>query len=258
MNEKRNKFLNSTSDDEDSEVFRNLARNAMEDFSNVSDYIWKIPKFIEHEVKLGREKLEAYFPMTGDPVRDEKTARLRDQRWFYESQNLFGLFPRLMKVGNLFSTLAMFEAYCLRLARLIEERSKFSIESASGRGVSRIFRFLSIAGVNHIDLDYVRQVEAAIMIRNCLIHAEGLLSWDKNEKSLRRIISKATYLSEDHLQRRKNLGREPDEVVVFADDFGDRIEIDNAYPHVVTTYVRGYLISAAREAHNIYVGVVPS
>ncbi len=250
-------FLNSTKEEENEE-FRDFARRVLLEFSSVADYIWKTPNFIEHETTLEQEKLSAYFPLSGNLNADEAMLRLRKQRWALESHKLFGLFPNLMAVGNLFVSLAMFEAHCLRLARLIEQRSSHSVASGRRRGVSKIFEFFSISNIQHFTLPNARQVEAALSIRNCLIHAEGLLSWDKNEESLRRIIGKGTYLSPFHLERRKKLGRAINEVVIVTDDLGDRIKIDNDYPFVVTTYGQSYLMAAAQMAHRIYGTAAPT
>jgi hypothetical protein len=151
----------------------------------------------------------------------------------------------------------MFEAYCLRLSRLIEQRSNLLVKNAKGRGVKRIFNFFTTAGVQHFDLAFAHQIEAALMIRNCLIHAEGLLSWDKDEKSIRRIVNKGVYLSPNHRERRKKLNRTPDEVVIITVDIGDRIRIDNDYPWIAAIYARDYLISAAQEAHKLYGNIAP-
>jgi hypothetical protein len=65
-------FLNSTGDDEKAEVFRDLGREAMDEFGDVGDYIWKLPRFIEQETAREKDKLEAYFPLTDDLEANEK------------------------------------------------------------------------------------------------------------------------------------------------------------------------------------------
>jgi hypothetical protein len=245
-------FLNSTGDDEKAEVFRDLGREAMDEFGDVGDYIWKLPRFIEQETAREKDKLEAYVPLTDDLEANKKVIYWRKQRWDHESKKLLQLFPNLIATGNLYSCLAIFEAYCLRLSRLIERRSNLLVKDAKGRGVSKIFSFFKSAGIHHFDLAFVHQVEAALMVRNCLIHAEGLLSWDKDEKSLRRIINKGVFLSPNHQARRKKLNDVPDEVIIVSDEIGERVKISNDYPFVVMTYARGYLLSALQEAHQIY------
>jgi hypothetical protein len=245
-------FLNARGDHELEEVFRDLARNALIEFSDVADYIWKTPNFIEHERAVEEEKLRDYYPLTGDLEKDNLARKLRTQRWAHESRKLFGLFPSLMASGNLFLSLAMFESYCLRIVKLIEERSSYSLRESQGRGTSRIFAFLQKSGIRHFDLSYASEIQISLRIRNCLIHAEGLLELDKDEKALRRIVKKGRYLSAGHLERRQRLGRAPDEVSIVPSELGDRIKIDNEYPFVVTTYGRDFLIAACTQAHGIY------
>lgn len=157
-------------------------------------------------------------------------------------------------IRNLFSCLALFEAYCLRLSGLVELRSGLSMEKvAARRGIQGVFKFFSDAGIKHFDLDYSLQMNAALQIRNCLIHAEGLLSWDKNESALRRIVDKRTFLSADDGIRLKMVGRKIDEVVISEGEFGDKIVISNTYAHRVVSYARWYLIAAATAAHKLYV-----
>lgn len=251
--DKIGQFLNGSELSMEEEIFRSFAHAALDEFSNVADYIWKTPKFIDREIILEKEKLESYFPLTGDERKDELATRLRIQRWEHESHKLFELFPNLLAVANLFSCLALFEAHCLRLALLIEARSKFEIAKVSGRGIQRIFGFFSDAGLKHFDLDYSLQINSALKIRNCLIHAEGILSWDKDESSIRRIVAKGTFLSQVHRDRLNKLGRPIDEVIIADSDIGERIRISNEYSHVVSTYARSYLISAATVAHRIYI-----
>jgi hypothetical protein len=134
-------FLNARGDHEHEEVFRDLARNVLIEFSDVADYLWKTPNLIEHERAVEEEKLRDYFPLTGDFEKDDLATWLRTQRWVHGSRKLFSLFPSLMASGNLFLSLAMFESYCLKIVKLIEERSRYSLREARGRGTSRIFAF---------------------------------------------------------------------------------------------------------------------
>jgi hypothetical protein len=223
----------------------------MNEFSDISDYIWKAPNFIEQETKLEKRKLEAYFPLTGDADKDAFAISLRAIRWEHESRKLYELFPQLLAVGNLYACLSVFEAYCLRLANLIERRSQHQVRTTGGRGIQKIFKFFSTAGVQHFKTDYALEMEAALKIRNCLIHSEGLLSWAQ-EASLRRIIGSGRFLSIEHLERRKRLGTPLDEVTIVTSELGDKITISNKYPHLLATYARWYLFDSAKKASEIY------
>ncbi|MGL3108532.1 hypothetical protein [Bradyrhizobium sp. BR 1432] len=149
-------FLNFPEEQELHDLFRRLASRVLHEFDNLGDYIWKTPNLIEHERAVEEEKLRSYFPTTGDPKQDEVAQRLRDTRWFYEFEKLFVSFPNWMSSGNLFLALGLFESYCLRLVRLIEQRSKLSLVDAKGRGTSKMLAFLVSSGIDVFTLSYYR------------------------------------------------------------------------------------------------------
>ena len=39
-----------------------LRKRAFREFSDITDFIWKAPRLIDHEAKLEAKKLDAYFP----------------------------------------------------------------------------------------------------------------------------------------------------------------------------------------------------
>jgi hypothetical protein len=61
-------------------VFAKLGRSAYEEFVDTSDYIWKAPRLIDTEKKAEIEKLESYYPLTGDLEKDNESKRLRKMR----------------------------------------------------------------------------------------------------------------------------------------------------------------------------------
>lgn len=245
-------FINHREELDKHDLFRRLASNALDEFSNLADYIWKTPNFIESERSVEEAKLHDYFPITGDEKHDEMARRLRQMRWYLESRKLFVSFPIWAASGNLFLSLALFESYCLRLVKLIEQRSELSLAEVQARGASKIFKFLEKSGIDIFKRSCYRELQVSLRIRNCLIHAEGLLALDKDQVSLRRIISKGRYLTREHVERRERRGLPLDEVRIIASDLGDRIVVSNDYPHVVTTYARDFFIDTAAEAHRVY------
>src|SRR5262245_63301765 len=95
------RFLNSTGEDGQSKVFRDLARQARVEFEDIADYIWKTPNFIEQETALEKEKLASYFPLSGESKADEFMMNLRRHRWVHESHKLFDLFLSLSAMSIL-------------------------------------------------------------------------------------------------------------------------------------------------------------
>jgi hypothetical protein len=224
-------------------AIRRLGQRAFFEFEDVADFIWKSPGLIEAEIKSEISKLEAYFPLTGDGEHDKEALRLREHRWFHERRKLSGVFPFLMSTGNLFSTIALFETYCLMLCKELQAGSGVSISEAKGIGISRWFKYLSNVGVNWSAVTFCQQVQAALKIRNCLFHASGLLASSRDEAELRKLVSDATYLSPEHRRRRRALQAEFGEVAVALGPLGDQLKITNRYPWLVSYYVREYFVA---------------
>jgi hypothetical protein len=169
---------------------RGLSKAAYIEFSDVLDFIWKTPKLIESETKLEIRKLQTKFPLNGDPEHDAMSEKLRRMRWVHEHHKLENVFPYLMATGNLFSSISIFETYCLMLCKVVERNGGLSLSECSGAGLARLFKFCSYAGIDLERAVFRQQVNVAIKIRNCLFHANGLLSWSRDETELRRTVAK--------------------------------------------------------------------
>jgi hypothetical protein len=214
------------------EQIQKLASSAHREFCDVSDYIWKSPKLVSHEKKLELEKLQLYFPDRAD---------LRELRWKHEEHKLHNVFPFLIATGNLFSTISLFETYALLLAGHIRDHTGTTIESAKGSGIGRLLNyFKSFLPIEQLPLS--EQVRVALSIRNCMTHASGLLTWSRDEKEIRRIITTHSYLSQEIRQRKIDLHRNFDEVVIEPTSFGDRLQISNSYSHLVASDLRTYFV----------------
>jgi hypothetical protein len=166
-----------------------LAARASEEFESLSDFIWKAPRLVETEKELDLAKLEQYFP--NDP-------ESRELRWKYESHKLDHVFPYLIAVGNLFALLSLFESYMLALCSELQSRTLVRLDGVSGTGISRLFRFLRKVGIKPEELRLYRQIQAASKIRNCLIHASGVLSWSLDNNDLCDLQRTGIYLSPEH------------------------------------------------------------
>jgi len=218
-----------------------LADAIRQEISDIGDYIWKTPRFIENEYEIEAKKLSAYFP--DDP-------ELAGLRWKRETRKLDRVFPFLNATSNLFSATSVFEVYLLRIAKEVENTSSVQLKSFRGNGIQRVFAMLKDIGVELHKIELWPQINAALTIRNCLMHASGLLDWSRDEKEIRRIIKSSNFLSKDHRQRRRNLDRECDEVVIYQFDLGDRIEISNEYAHLVCFYYRDFFVELCEAVLN--------
>lgn len=242
-------FLNLRPPEGLSREFIYLAHQALHEFDDVGDFIWKIPSFLDHETKLEKRKLKSYFPLSGNEEKDAFSTWLRSTRWAEESNKLENVFPHLIATGNLFTVLALFEAYCLKLGKILERQTGRSIQSVSGQGISRIFKFYSSVGVQYRTIRYYEQIDAALRIRNCLIHAEGLLSWSREERTLREMVQNRTYLQPELRAKKETPKSIRHRVSIVGGEIGDRLKITNDYAFDVVWYAKNYIIAAAEMAH---------
>jgi len=245
------KFLNTAVEDGEDSSFIDIARDALLEFGDVADFIWKVPNFLDTETALEKRKLKAYFPLTGNPEQDELANMLRSARWSHESHKLEHRFPELIATGNLFTVLALFEAYCLKLGKLIEQRTERSLLNVKGQGISRIFKFYSLVGIEYVSLPFFEQIDCALKIRNCLVHAEGLLSWSRDEVALRRSVRDRIFVDPGRRLKRDASRSNPREVSIVSDTTGDRIRVTNDYAFDVVWYAKNYFIAASEAAHLI-------
>ena len=222
-----------------------LAARASEEFENFSDFIWKAPRLVETERESELAKLELYFP--NDP-------ESRELRWKCESHKLDHVFPYLIAVGNLFALLSLFESYVLALCIEVQSRTLVRLDSVRGMGISRLLGFLRNAGIKLEDLRLHRQILAAIKIRNCLIHASGVLSWSHDNNDLRDLQRTGKYLSSEHQGVRTAQGGE--DVYLQPSPLGDRLIIRNDYCHILSSYLKRYFVALCESAGQVPVTTV--
>jgi hypothetical protein len=174
----------------------NLAAQASEEFVNLGDFIYKAPRLIDHERELELSKLDLYFPSGGMG---------RELRWESERHKLDHVFPYMIATGNLFALLSLFESYMFALCVGLQKSTPVKLSNVPGTGVNRLFKFLEKVGVTAGQVPLYPQVQAAIRIRNCLIHASGVLSWTHKDDSLRELQRSGQYLKPEH----RNTSAEP-------------------------------------------------
>lgn len=215
---------------------------AFTDFSNVLDFIWKLPSFVEQQFRVEFKKLHAYFP---------KPSPERDLRWKLESQKIGSTFPFLIATGSLFAVLALFEIYLLRVAAILLD-CPMQVIVGEGGGVRKTLDRLPDVGINPKVVSFWPQVDAAIRIRNCLIHAHGFLDHSRRSERLRALIEQELYVTPGH--RGKRIG---DDMLVriVATPFGERVQVTHMYAWIVGVYCRDYLFSLIEMAGQLPEGV---
>jgi hypothetical protein len=204
-----------------------LAVFAQLDFNYAIDYVWKAPTLIEALTKIEGDKLREY----SDPSRARELRRM-------EQLKLKRLFPALVSQGNLFVVCSLFEAYVLQLATESQKFVDSRLDETAGKGITRWLTYLRRIGVETQAVSPWPQVEAALRIRNCLIHAQGALRLSKDETEIRRIVKSRTFLE---LRLRKRSLRHPVvRVEIVQSALGDRLEITNGYSWLAGAYLRDY------------------
>ena len=227
---------------EEGNMVKMLASLASREFSDTLDFVWKSPRFLRDE--RGREMRKAikYFP--GD-------IRMSLLRWRHHKHRLNNVFPYLVATGNLFCVMSLFEVYMLRLARTLEEIVGKELKEASGQGVQRVLNFLRDCGIRTNEISLWPQIDAALKIRNCLAHADGLLQWSRDEQEIRRIARSGTFLKYQERAKKRTPQGEFYDVMIVSSDVGDRITISPLYAWLVTYYCRDYFIELCSMADNI-------
>ena len=223
-------------------MYESIENQAIQEFSDISDYIWKSTRLIDHETQLEKEKLRHYFP------NDIKSNELR---WKYESNKLNSIFPYLIAVGNLFNVLSVFESYLLLLSIEVEKHSSVKLKNIRGNGIKKMFNFFRQVELDIENISHFEQVNASIKIRNCFMHACGVLDWSKEDKELERIQKSLKHLSKEH--RNDQLQKKDTDKIlrIVNSPLGKKLELDNTYPFLLTNYLRCFFIEICQKARTL-------
>ncbi|MCG9114755.1 hypothetical protein LH428_02595 [Laribacter hongkongensis] len=217
---------------------RKICDGASYEFEDISDFIWKAPNLVRYERHLELKKLEAYFP--NDP-------ESRAHRWRLESHKLDHTFPYLIAVGNLFSVLSLFESYLLILTEKLQSNFGGGVASFKAKGMGRFWEFFRRMGVAPEAIELHEQVMVAIKIRNCMVHASGMLDWSHDNDALRGIHASGIFLSREDRKRRMELKGVFDEIGIVQSFLGDRLVVNNSYCHRLCYYLQTYFSSLCEE-----------
>jgi hypothetical protein len=223
-----------------------LAYAARSEFEDIADYVWKSPNLIKTETQLEIEKLRAYFPLTGSPNEDAEAIRLRKTRWFFEARRLGKVFPHVMCHGNFFTSLSVFEAYVLMLCREINKCKILSLDNYSGRGIGKYWKYLSDVPIDLKALAFHEQILAALAIRNCLLHANGVIAWLKNPDEVRQIVRERKYWAD--YTRNKVAPEDSRDVHIADGPLGEQLVISNDYAHAVLHYLSFFYVDLSKNA----------
>lgn len=226
-----------------SRSYSGVRADILGDFSALLDYIWKSPRFVEYEAELEERKLEEYFPEE-EAKSDPRIALSRSFRRHFENEQI-GRFPRYIATSNLFLATSVFEHYLYAVCRGFERLSDCKIADQRGNGCERSFRFLEKAGLKPRSPRLYPQVDAALTIRNTLLHANGDLRLSRERQKVEDITKRKLFMERG---REKNTGIVDDwghdEVLISFD--GDHININNFYSYRAAAQYREYLLDISK------------
>ena len=213
-----------------------LEWKAFNELNDVSDYIWKSPGFLKHERSAEERKMAVYFPNGGE------TAELLQQ---LESMKLDETFPRLIAVANLFVALSVFESHVLLLLKVLQEHNMTAPKQELRHGIKRHLEATKVYGADPYGAQYHEQVSIAISIRNCLMHAKGLLVSSREARALKAQIVQRKYMSSEIRKKYTKRGESKDNhlVRIETSGLGEQLVITNEYSHVANSYLREYFRS---------------
>lgn len=208
---------------------RKVETNAVfEEFSQLSDMIWKLPRFLENETRIEREKLDKYFPV-GDP----HAAVLRTLRWSLEGEKLFGLFPRLLNQTGVLLAVALFET------RLVHAVNTALAPSRPADDLKACQQLLKDNGLDLEQLRFANQVKLALLVRHCIIHLSGYVDHLRKKDALLAGIEEKDYLQ--HWQIAKGSEAGNPWLSIEADRYGMRLVISHTYAFVTCSLLRDNL-----------------
>jgi len=201
------------------------------EFSDLSDFIWKLPQFIETQEIIEREKLDAMFPVDGDDF----TKKLREIRFYLEFSKIYIKFPTHLAASTLFLASSFFEGWLIRIAKKFESELPISFNQIDGKGFKKLVNFFQRNGVDFNKFHHMPQIHAAIKIRNCLSHAYGFIDHSRDHVEIRRIIDRGIFRTDDH-----PMPYDPETdsplVKIIPSDWGDSLTISPEYGFLASSY----------------------
>src|SRR6266540_5295227 len=119
--------------------------------------------------------------------------------------------------------------------------------------VERYLSYLSkLAGVNRSKLPNWQAVSKLAIVRNCIVHASGIVSYSNDAQEIRSMVKNRSYLTEIHranLEKyEKSQGKERiDYIGISVSDNVEKLVINKEYTHAVSSYARDFLLQILGE-----------
>ncbi len=199
------------------------------EFNYLLDYIWKSKRLIDYEWEVEKKKLKHYF------VNDSEIRRWRKA---HESHKLFNLFPESIAKANVFLAFSIFETKILGICRLIEGYSSNPINGYKGRGIRKCLTYIKaeLKDIEKIKKWYL--INNFIHIRNCLMHTNGFLRYQKNSEIIKDIVKQKNFLPPPLVG---NISENNEIQIVNFPQYGEMLLIDNNYPFNISAIARDFI-----------------
>ncbi|MCK4521285.1 MAG: hypothetical protein KAU20_01835 [Nanoarchaeota archaeon] len=198
------------------------------EFNYLLDYIWKSKGLIDYEWEIEKKKLKHYF---GNDI-EMKMLRMTRER-----HKLFNIFPESIAKANVFLTFSIFETKIMGICRLIEGYSSNPINGHR----TGIRKYLTYMQSEFKDIEKIRNwrlINNFIHIRNCLMHTNGFLRYQKNSKVIKDIVKQKNFLPPPLVE---NISYNNEIQIVNSPQYGERLLIDNNYPFNISAIARDFI-----------------
>ena len=224
-----------------------FAVDAYLEFNDLLDFIWKSPNFIDLEISRELEKINFKIPTNASKKEVLDALFYKQFRKEFELRKFKERFPVYLNSSNLFIAASLYELHLLRICQYAEKFTDERIRDQNGQGYSKCSNFLKKIGIRRSSLPHFREAEAAIVIRNCLMHAGGVLELSKDRDRIKQIANNDDHLTDYtrsyNIKNKERFAR----LEIAEDDTGSKLVVPNEYAHIAAAVLRDHLISVANE-----------
>lgn len=198
------------------------------EFGQLADMVYKLPRFVENEFAIEKDKLDSYFPAD-----DPSAAHLRAMRATMEGAKLGIVFPRLLSQAGVLLVVSLYETHLVRAVN----QSYYPTKPACGLAACR--KLLEAKGHSLDSLRFAQQVDLVLLVRHSVIHLSGYIDRLRKRNELKDKIASKVYLmpwqEENGIEINKAL------LSVENDRLGERLVISHDYAHLCCSQLRDNL-----------------
>jgi len=200
-----------------------------------------------------------------DVIRGDEMAKLdlyhsddpigREIRWMFEGPKHDTFFPTALNYAFVVLVFITLETRLMRVCDVLHEVKGFPVRAKdmSGSGLERYLSYLSkLAGVNRSKLPNWQAVSKLTIIRNCIVHASGIVNYSKDAQEIRSMVINRSYLTKVHrtniekYENREGKKRNDDIEITISDNI-EKLVVKKSYTHAVSSYARDFLLQIMGE-----------